>query len=127
MRIPADLLFSVHTIIEDLLEIAQIKESDDPIFLATGIDNLDPENVELNMLEELPFSPSVRYHSIIGNKDSANMPNGSDGIVPYNSSHLDGAESEIVVHSTHGVQKTLPAIDEVRRILLLHLKDKKND
>ena len=88
----------------------------------TGIDNLDPDNIGLKFIDKLPISSKVPYHSIIGNKYEAGIPGGTDGIVPYHSSHLDGAESELIVKSGHSVQKNPLAIQELRRILLLHLK-----
>ena len=50
--------------------------------------------------------------------------NSSDGIVPYWSSHLDGAKSELIVHSGHGAQYDPEAIREVERILKENLTDK---
>lgn len=90
--------------------------------LATGIDNLDPNNRTLQTLNEVPYAPGVVYHSIIGNQHEGGVPGGSDGIVPYLSSHLDGAESELVVKSGHSVQLNPLAIQELRRILLEHLR-----
>ena len=63
----------------------------------------------------------------MGNKDAAGIPGGSDGIVPYTSSHLDGAVSELVVKSRHSVQQNSLAIQEVRRILLLHVDPKREN
>ena len=45
---------------------------------------------------------------------------GDDGIVKYESAHIEGVESELVVHFGHSVQSHPQAIEEVRRILLLH-------
>ena len=90
--------------------------------IATGIDNLDPDNRMLNLLGELPFAPDVVYHSVIGNREEDGVPGGSDGIVPYLSSHLDGAASELVVKSGHSVQVNPLAIQELRRILIEHLR-----
>jgi hypothetical protein len=44
-----------------------------------------------------------------------------DGVVAYDSAHLDGVESELVVRSGHSCQGNPHAIGEVRRILLAHL------
>lgn len=41
----------------------------------------------------------------------------SDGIVPYNSSHLEGVESEKILTGRHNVQTSPQAILELRRIL----------
>jgi len=88
--------------------------------LRNGIENLEPNNFTIKALNELKIQ--VPYHSIIGNDEEANMPGGTDGIVPYWSSHLDGAQSELVVKSGHSAQQNPLAIQEVRRILKLHLQ-----
>ena len=41
-------------------------------------------------------------------------------MVPYWSSHLTSAESEIIVPDSHGAYDDPQAIREMRRILLLH-------
>ena len=68
------------------------------------------------------MNKAVPYHSIIGNEDGYGIPGGSDGIVPYSSSHIDNVKSELVVRSGHSAQQNPLAIQEVRRILLSHLK-----
>lgn len=88
----------------------------------TGIDNLDPDNGALKMLNRMPMSDKIVYHSIIGNLEGGGIPGGSDGIVPYSSSHLDNVRSELVVRSGHSAQQTPLAIQEIRRILLEHLR-----
>ena len=40
----------------------------------------------------------------------------------YSSAHLDGMESEFIVHAGHSCQGNPLTIEEVRRILLEHLK-----
>ncbi len=89
--------------------------------LRNGIENLEPDNLTIKALNELKIQ--VPYHSIIGNDEEANMPGGTDGIVPYWSSHLDGAQSELVVKSGHSAQQNPLAIQDVRRILKLHLQE----
>ena len=65
----------------------------------------------------------VPYHSIIGNStQSADPAKMSDGIVPYNSSHLAGAISEKVVTGGHSIHETPTVIMELRRILTSHLQ-----
>jgi hypothetical protein len=49
------------------------------------------------------------------------LQDSDDGLVPYKSSHLDGADSELAVPSWHSVQETPAAILELRRILRLHV------
>lgn len=88
--------------------------------VSTGIDSLSPKNPVLAGLVESPIV--VPYHSIIGDEKVAGRTGGTDGVVPYWSSHLDGAQSELVVHSGHTAQNHPLAIREMRRILLLHLR-----
>ena len=90
--------------------------------IATGIENLAPDNFALQALSHIPFVENIPYHSIIGNRKRAGEPGGTDGIVPYTSSHLDGATSELVVKSGHSAQQNPLGIQEVRRILLEHLR-----
>ena len=87
----------------------------------TGVDNLNPDNAALKMLNLLPMSKGIKYHSVIGDVNKAGAPGGGDGVVPYSSSHLDGVESEMIVKSGHSAQKEPLAIQEIRRILLEHL------
>lgn len=88
----------------------------------TGIDNLNPENNALKMLNLMPMSDKIVYHSIIGNTEGGAIPGGGDGVVPYTSSHIDNVRSELVVKSGHSAQQTPLAIQEIRRILLEHLR-----
>jgi hypothetical protein len=57
----------------------------------------------------------------MGDRGRGDTPNSSDGIVPYWSSHLDSAQSELIVHSGHGAQDDPEAIREVARILKLNM------
>ena len=41
----------------------------------------------------------------------------NDGVVQYSSAHLDGMESEFIVHAGHSCQGNPLTIEEVRRIL----------
>jgi hypothetical protein len=78
----------------------------------------------IQSVNKLPIAPNIPYHSIIGDRGRGDTPNSSDGIVPYWSSHLDGAKSELIVHSGHGAQYDPEAIREVERILKENLTDK---
>ncbi|MGE4300769.1 MAG: esterase/lipase family protein [Victivallaceae bacterium] len=121
IRMPTAMIGQIGKHLDAVLVTISLKENNDPIYIASGIDNLDPDNQTLKLLEALPYDPAVPCHSIIGNREQAGVPAGSDGIVPYWSSHIDNAVSEMVVKSGHSVQQTAPAIEELRRILLLHL------
>lgn len=70
----------------------------------------------------LPMSKSVSYHSVIGDRGKGDTPDSSDGVVPYWSSHMPSAKSEKIVPSGHGANEDPAGIEEIRRILSLHLK-----
>lgn len=86
--------------------------------LATGVDHLNADHPFVKLAAHLPMQPGLPYHSIIARTDPAvAAPDSNDGLVPYWSSHLPGAQSEILVTSGHSVQETPEAILEIRRIL----------
>ena len=63
------------------------------------------------------------YHSIIGNRGKPGpLADSSDGIVPYWSSHMNRALSEVIVPGPHGLVNYPQNIAELKRILHLHLK-----
>jgi pimeloyl-ACP methyl ester carboxylesterase len=75
----------------------------------------------LKSILALPMRRGVPYHSIIGDQGKGNTPDSSDGVVPYWSSHMEGAKSEKIVPSSHGAHEHPEGIAEFRRILKLHL------
>ena len=87
-----------------------------------SLDNLSPSSGFIKVINKLPLANDVPYHSIIGVRKSKTGPNSSDGIVPYWSSHMDIAASEVLVPSGHSAHMHPLAIAEVKRVLLLHLK-----
>ncbi len=94
---------------------------------ANGIANLAPDSLFSLALGSSVWSPAVSSHSIIGDLQAAGTTNGTDGVVSYWSSHINGAQSELVVEATHlSLHKKIPAITEVRRILLEHLTRQPN-
>lgn len=84
----------------------------------TSVAGLSPSNPLYKSLDQIPIR--VPHHSIIGDRGRGNTPNSSDGVVPYWSSHLDSAASELIVPDNHGAYDDPYAIEELRRILLLH-------
>jgi pimeloyl-ACP methyl ester carboxylesterase len=91
--------------------------------LPTSIDNMTPGNPFIKTLVELPVAPGVHAHSIIAVKGGKPGPGASDGVVRYESAHVDGVDSELVVNSSHSAQSLPATIEEVRRILVLHAAD----
>jgi pimeloyl-ACP methyl ester carboxylesterase len=89
--------------------------------MPNSVDTLEPKDRFVRAVNKLPITPGIPYHSIMGDRGRGDTPNSSDGVVPYWSSHLDGAQSELIVNSDHGAQYNPQAIAEVERILKLHL------
>jgi pimeloyl-ACP methyl ester carboxylesterase len=86
----------------------------------SAVRTLSPENPALIALSELPIE--VPYHSVIGQHRRGPKESGSDGVVPYWSSHLTGAQSEVIVRSGHAVLINPDAVREAIRILHLDLR-----
>jgi pimeloyl-ACP methyl ester carboxylesterase len=80
---------------------------------------LKPTNPSFPVVNEPKMT--VPYHSIIGDRGKGDCPNCSDGVVPYWSSHLDGAKSETIVPGPHGSAELPQTIAELDRILRLNL------
>jgi pimeloyl-ACP methyl ester carboxylesterase len=92
-----------------------------PARLPNSIDNLSDADPFIKASSTLPISPKVHYHTIVGTyKSTGPLADSDDGVVPYASSHLDGADSELAVPSWHDVQEMPQAIIELRRILRVH-------
>ena len=87
----------------------------------TSIDSMSPKNPALLALAEIPLAPGVQGHSIISVQGEGDPTQGDDGVVEYKSAHVDYVESEFIVKSGHSCQGHPLTIEEVRRILLLHL------
>jgi pimeloyl-ACP methyl ester carboxylesterase len=89
--------------------------------LPTSIDDMNPHSGFIRTLAQLPISPAVSAHSIIAIDGRGPPEMGSDGVVRYESAHIDGVESELIVRSGHSAQGQPAAIEEIRRILLEHV------
>lgn len=91
--------------------------------IPSSIRQLSPDNHFLMAENKLPMSGEVPYHSIIGIREATQGPGSSDGVVSYESSHIDGAVSEYLVHASHSCVGNPYTIGEVKRVLLLHLQE----
>jgi pimeloyl-ACP methyl ester carboxylesterase len=89
--------------------------------IPNSVDTLSPNNRFVKNVSAIPITPGIPYHTICGDRGRGDAPKSSDGIVPYWSSHLEGAQSELVVPSSHSAHQNPQAIEEVRRILKLHI------
>ena len=88
----------------------------------------------LELLAARFLPEGVHFHSIIGVLPHPNhllesvlsaaaSREGTDGVVPYSSAHLEGVDSELIVPADHFHVHHHPlAVQEVRRILMEHLQ-----
>ena len=95
--------------------------------IPNSVDTLAPNNRFVRAIQTIPITPGIPYHVISGDRGKGGnrdhtTPVMSDGIVPYWSSHMDDAKSELVVPSSHSAHQNPQAIAEVKRILELHAR-----
>lgn len=84
----------------------------------SSVDSLRPDSPGIRELDALPIA--VPVHSIIGQRKPGPKETGTDGIVPWTSSHHPQAVSELVIQpANHHVHNHPAAIAEIRRILSL--------
>ena len=117
IRTPRSLLLAGN----DALKVATFHANDLKLKRApNSIDTLSPKNRFVRMINKIPITPGIPYHTIQGDRGKGDTPNSSDGVVPYWSSHMEGAQSECIVPSDHGAHQNPKAFDEVARILKLN-------
>ena len=92
--------------------------------MPNSVTGLSPNNPALKVLDSEPMT--APYHTILGDRGKGDGALSSDGVVKYWSSHLTKAESEKVVPGPHGSCELPQTLEELRRILRLHL-DKSGD
>ena len=80
-----------------------------------GVQNLTTKHPYFIALAKHPVR--VPFHSIIATRHAADYRQGSDGLVPYWSSHLDGAVSETIVPYPHGCLEKPGTVQAVMKIL----------
>lgn len=103
------------------------------LYLQNGASQLSNQSVFMQLTNNIKISPTVRYHSIMANNNKVNKNNDqisdlsgeyiSDGIVPYDSSHLEGATSETVLSGNHSIHEDPETILHLRKILYESLND----
>ena len=90
----------------------------------TAVENMSPGNPFLRALNDLPIDPAIKAHSIIAVQGGPPFIGKTDGVVAYESAHIDGVESEAVINSGHSTQSHPDTTIEVRRILREHIGGK---
>lgn len=93
--------------------------------IPNSIDTMSPKNRFVQAINKVEPAKDIPYHVIVGDRGKGGNPDETkpvkgDGFVPYWSSRMDGAESELTVPSNHSAHQNPQAIQEVNRILKLH-------
>jgi hypothetical protein len=122
IAVPATVLTPVRLLMEQAgaALAPDVKEAlqEDP----TSIKGLSPQNPMIQALAGVAIDKGMPFHSIIGDRGLGDGEQGSDGVVPYKSAHLAGAESELIVPTDHAATAHPLTVLEVKRILRLHLQ-----
>ena len=93
--------------------------------MPNSVDTMSPRNRFVQAINKIEPARDIPYHVIVGDRGKGGNPDRtkpvkSDGFVPYWSSHMDGAQSELTVPSNHSAHQNPQAIAEVQRILKSH-------
>ena len=89
--------------------------------IPTAVDNMRPGHRFVQTLASLPVAEGVTTHSIIAVRGVGPPARLNDGVVAYESAHIDGVASEKVVRSSHSTQSHPETILEIERILREHV------
>jgi pimeloyl-ACP methyl ester carboxylesterase len=98
--------------------------------LPNSVELLDPQNRFLTTVDGIPAKAGIPFHSLIGDRGRGGSldrtrPVSSDGIVPYWSSHFEGAKSERIIPSGHWSHLHPLGMSEIKRILLEHIRQQR--
>jgi len=109
---------------QDVIEAMPFQADDLKISRApNSIDTLSPTSRFVRMINRIPIVGGIPYHTILGDRGKGDSPHSSDGVVPYWSSHMEGAQSECIVPSDHAAHRNPQAFAEVLRILKLNTQN----
>ena len=89
--------------------------------IPTAVDNMRRGNQFIRVLSSSPIADGVTAHSIIAVEGEGSPQRLNDGVVAYESAHIDGVVSEKVVRSSHSTQGHPDTILEIERILREHV------
>ncbi|WP_066803223.1 alpha/beta hydrolase [Moraxella oblonga] len=131
IRLPLDLTQVVVTPLVNLGEDEVYDSTIGSLYLHNGASQLSDRSAFMALTKDIQINDKVRYYSVMGNH-KGKLDNGdvagvaiSDGIVPYESSHLEGAEREIIITGGHSIHENPKTVRELRKILHEHLMSQK--
>jgi len=117
VTLPADFVRAVPEVAKAITQGREIAATERLSRGHRSVDNMDPKSVFTKTYNTLEIAPRVDVHSIIAAQGEGPLESLSDGVVTYESAHLDGVASELVVRSGHSTQSHPQTILEVGRIL----------
>ncbi|WP_294033582.1 alpha/beta hydrolase [uncultured Moraxella sp.] len=100
------------------------------LYLQNGASQLSDRSSFVALTKDVQIHPKVAYHTIMGDNKGIHQAGDSvgdkisDGIVPYSSSHLDGATSETIITGSHNIHENPKTILQLRKILYAHLEQR---
>lgn len=139
IRLPLDLTENATRILtnstdglDEPLSDSQLKD----LYLQNGASQLSDRSAFMALTANIHIKDNVRYHTIMGDVQGLYEKNPnkladiadklSDGIVPYQSSHLSGAASETIITGGHSIHENPKTVRKLRQILHEHLADVNN-
>jgi len=111
---PGELARGISDVFERNPERFAVRKLDD---LPNSVDNMTPGHPFLEAMQSCPIGEGVTAHSIIAVTGDGPPERGNDGVVAYESAHIEWAASEKVIRSGHSTLANPHTINEVRRIL----------
>jgi pimeloyl-ACP methyl ester carboxylesterase len=124
VRMPANVVHAVSDVVVENPEVTAVRRIDD---VEGALGQMNPNSRFLEALLEMPIAPGISAHSIIGVREYVGKDEASDGVVRYESAHLDDVESEVVVQTGHSSLANPHVIWEARRILRMHMLPRRAD
>jgi hypothetical protein len=121
VRLPLSLISATNDLLTNHLDALRFDPAQSRI--GTSVYGMTPGSPFITGIAPLPIAPGIASHSIVAVSGDGPVESGGDGVVAYSSAHLPEANSELVVRSGHSTQSDPRTIAEVRRILLLHLRE----
>jgi hypothetical protein len=122
ITLPRGVIQSTTNLIKTVGNLGLSEAKANQFIATTSLDAMSPDNPTIRTLADIPLAPGIKGHSIVAIDGDEQPPAGEDGVVTYTSAHVDYVESEFLVRSGHSSQGNPLVIEEVRRILLAHLR-----
>jgi pimeloyl-ACP methyl ester carboxylesterase len=92
--------------------------------IPSSVKTLQTHSPLLQTVDGLPYAEGVKRHTVIARVAPVPLAMSTDGVVPYDSAHLDDVESEKVVLGSHACLDQPDVIEELRRLLVQHVSER---